>query len=134
MPFFMGEIFISSLKFSWVNPEIFGDENEIFMHEKEIFMHENENFAHEMKISPMKWKFQGWNFSYGLSPCIGLSLDMHTYINLWRQLKSVNSCESRPPLPQIRTELNTCAAMYHVSNVVRLIWHLKSDEIYSIRH
>ena len=48
MPFFMGEIFISSLKFSWVNPEIFRDENE-------IFMHENENFAHEMKISPMKF-------------------------------------------------------------------------------
>ena len=44
----MGEIFISSLKFSWVNPEIFRDENE-------IFMHENENFAHEMKISPMKF-------------------------------------------------------------------------------
>ena len=53
----MGEIFISSLKFSWVNPEIFRDENE-------IFMHENENFAHEMKISPMKWKFRPWNFSY----------------------------------------------------------------------
>ena len=48
MPFFMGEIFISSLKFSWVNPEIFRDENE-------IFMHENENFAHEMKISGMKF-------------------------------------------------------------------------------
>ena len=44
----MGEIFISSLKFSWVNPEIFRDENE-------IFAHENENFAHEMKISPMKF-------------------------------------------------------------------------------
>ena len=44
----MGEIFISSLKFSWVNPEIFRDENK-------IFMHENENFAHEMKISGMKF-------------------------------------------------------------------------------
>ena len=52
MPFFMGEIFISSLKISWVNPEIFRDENE-------IFMHENENFAHEMKISGMKFFVRG---------------------------------------------------------------------------
>ena len=49
----MGEIFISSLKFSWVNPEIFRDENE-------IFMHENENFAHEMKISGMKFFVRAW--------------------------------------------------------------------------
>ena len=44
----MGEIFISSLKFSW-------DNLEIFMHENEIFMHENEIFMHEMKFSGMKF-------------------------------------------------------------------------------
>ena len=47
MQFFMGEIFISSLKFSCMKHKIFMDEND-------IFMHENENVAHEIKISGMK--------------------------------------------------------------------------------
>ena len=81
MLFFMGEIFILSLNFSYMKHGIFRDENE-------IFMHVNESFALEITISGMKSFVRERHF-HGMTvtgPVFRLGSDAHNFRQLPWQL------------------------------------------------